>query len=79
MSRGWALPVTHRLLEVASLLAVSRGWALAVTRRLLAVASLVAECGLCGVQASAVVAHGLSCPVACGIFLDRESNPRPLH
>ena len=26
-----------------------------------------------------VVAHGLSCSTACGIFLDQGSNPRPLH
>ena len=25
------------------------------------------------------VAHGLSCSVACGIFLDQGSNPCPLH
>ena len=30
-------------------------------------------------QASVVVAHGLSCSVACGIFLDQGSNPCPLH
>ena len=28
---------------------------------------------------SAVVAHGLSCSIACGIFLDQGSNIRPLH
>ena len=28
---------------------------------------------------SVVVAHGLSCPVACGIFPDQGSNPCPLH
>ena len=28
---------------------------------------------------SAVVAHGPSCSVACGIFPDQGSNPRPLH
>ena len=28
---------------------------------------------------SAVVACGLSCPMACGIFLDQGSNPCPLH
>ena len=32
-----------------------------------------------GVWASAVVAHGLSCSVACGIFPDQRSNPCPLH
>ena len=28
---------------------------------------------------SAVVAHGLSCSAACGIFPDQGLNPRPLH
>ena len=28
---------------------------------------------------SVVVAHGLSCSVACGIFPDQDSNPCPLH
>ena len=28
---------------------------------------------------SAIVAHGLSCSVACGIFPDQGSNPCPLH
>ena len=28
---------------------------------------------------SVVVAHGPSCSVACGIFLDQGSNPCPLH
>ena len=32
-----------------------------------------------GTWASVVVAHGLSCSAACGIFLDRGSNPCPLH
>ena len=34
------------------------------------VASLVGEPGLWIAQASVAVAHGLSCPVACGSFLD---------
>ena len=29
--------------------------------------------------ASVVVAHGLSCPMACGIFPDQGLNPYPLH
>ena len=43
------------------------------------------ERGLSGVArglwsiVSAVVAHGLNCSVACGIFLDQGSNPRSLH
>jgi len=32
-----------------------------------------------GAWASVVVAHGLSCPMACGIFPDQGSNPYPLH
>ena len=32
-----------------------------------------------GAQASVVVMLGLSCPVACGIFLDQGSNPYTLH
>ena len=38
----------------------------------------------CGAQAlgckgSVVAAHGLSCPAACGLFLDQGSNRCPLH
>ena len=33
----------------------------------------------CGAWASVVVAHGLSCSVTCGVFLDQGSNPCPLH
>ena len=32
-----------------------------------------------GCVGSVVVAHRLSCPVACGIFLEQGSNPCPLH
>ena len=32
-----------------------------------------------GTWTSVVVAHGLGCSVACGIFLDQVSNPCPLH
>ena len=63
-----------------SLLAVSRGFSLVVMLRLLtAAASLVAEHGLQGTQASVVVAHGLSCSAACGIFPGQGSNSCPLH
>ena len=57
----------------------------AVRGLLIAVASLVEH----GLQArglqqpwrtgSVVVAQGLSCPAACGIFPDQGSNPCPLH
>ena len=32
-----------------------------------------------GTWASVVVARGLSCSMACGIFQDQDSNPCPLH
>ena len=32
-----------------------------------------------GTWASVVVARGLSCPMACGIFLEQGLNPHPLH
>ena len=57
---------------------------IAIHRLLIAVASLV-EHGLQACRAqqlwhvgSAVVAHGLSCSMACGILLDQGSNPCPL-
>ena len=59
---------------------------LAVPGLLDAVASVVAQQGLWSVRASVVAAHrlsshenGLSHPVACGLFPDWGSNPRPLH
>ena len=74
-----------------SLVAASRGCSpAAVCRLLVAVASLV-EHRLWGVRASVVMEHRLrsmgsvvmalwlSCPAACGIFSDQESNPCPLH
>ena len=62
----------------------------AVGGLLIAVASLVAELRLqarglnsCGLRALhcrlSNVVQGLSCPAACGIFLDQGSNPCPLH
>ena len=45
---------------------------------LTALASLIAEHGLQTVG-SVVVIHRLSCPLACGIFLDQGLNPCPLH
>ena len=46
--------------------------------RLLAVASRYGAQTLEPVG-SVLVAHGLSCTTACGIFLDQVSNPCPLH
>ena len=50
----------------------------AVRGLLIVVASLVAEHGLRS-AGSVVVAHGLSCSAACGIFPGQGSNPCPLH
>ena len=68
------------------------GLLLVVVRRLLiAVASLCCGTQTLGACASVVgargflsaglvvVAHGLSCSTACGIFLDQGLNPCPLH
>lgn len=46
---------------------------------LIAVASLTVEHGLQGAQASVVVVQGLTCLVARAVFLDKGSNPYPLH
>ena len=55
-----------------------RGYSLvAVLRLLIEVASLVAVHG--HMWASVVVAHRLSCPLACGIFPDQGLNMCPLH
>ena len=35
--------------------------------------------GIFAVVHSVVSGHGLSCPEACGIFLDQGSNSHPLH
>ena len=62
-----------------SLVAESGGYSLVLLHGLLtAVTSLVEEHRLQGMWASEVVAHGLSCPEALGIFLDEGSNPCPL-
>ena len=52
---------------------------LAVLGLLIEVTFLVVEPGLQGTWSSVVAAHGLSCPAACGIFRDQESNSRSLH
>ena len=48
-------------------------------RLLITGTSLVVTWGLKGTQASVVVALRLSCPMACGIFWEQESNLGPLH
>ena len=51
----------------------------AVCGLLIVLASLVVEHGLSGAGASVVLVHRLSCPKACGIFLDQGLNLCPLH
>ena len=46
---------------------------------LIAEAFLVAKHRLQARVGSVVVAHGLSCSTACGIFLEQELNLCPLH
>ena len=57
-----------------------RGLLFIVVRGLfIAVASLVCIAWALGAWASVIVAHGLSCSAACGIFPDQGSNLCPLH
>ena len=73
------------LLHSGFLWLCEQGLLFIVEHRLLTlVASLVAEHGLwgfgsCGYTGSVVVAHGLGCPSACGIFLDQGLNSCPLN
>ena len=63
-----------------SLAVESGGHSLAeVSGLLFVVASLAVVHRLWGTQASAVVAHSLSCSMACGIFLDQGFNLCFLH
>ena len=63
-----------------SLAGVSGGHSLVAMCRLLTeVASLVVEHRLSGSWASAVLGHGLSCIMACGIFQDQGLNSCSLH
>ena len=64
--------------------AFSSCWRAGATLRCGAQASHCGGFSCCGAQAlgaraSVVVARGLSCSAACGIFPDQGSNPCPLH
>ena len=59
-----------------SLVVARGGYSLAVVSRLLV--AVASRCGSRG-TGSVDVARGLSCPAACGIFLDQRSNTCPLH
>ena len=66
----------HRL----SLVVATGGYSLAVELWLLvAVDSVVAEYGIRTQAGSLFVAHRLSCPTACGLFLNQGWNSCPLH
>ena len=65
------------LIEVASLVAQHGLQALRL-QQFWCVDSVVVAFGL-QIAGLVVVAHGLSCSTACGIFPDQGSNPCPLH
>ena len=56
-----------------------RGLLFVAVCRLFTAVATHCRAGALGTWASVVVAHGLSCSVACGIFPDQGSNPCPLH
>ena len=64
---GYCLVVVHGLL--ISVASRCRAWALGLT------ASVVAALKLCSAGSTAVLHVGLSCSMACGIFLDQGLNP----
>ena len=76
VSGGYSLVAASGLLIAVTSLVVHRLWG----KR----ASVVATCALNSYgpwsleQGSVVEVQGISCPEACGIFLDQESNPCPL-
>ena len=61
-----------------SLVVGSGGYSLAVARRLLVAVASRCRAWALGVWASAVMGHGLSCSVVCGVLLDQGLNPWPL-
>ena len=75
--RGLLFVAVHRLLiAVASRCGA---WALGA-RASVVVARRLSSCGSQALECSSVVvAHGLSCSMACGIFPDQGSNLCPLH
>ena len=60
-------------------MAVNGDYAVVLAHGLLILAALLLWLVAVGPLGPAVVAHGLSCPTACGIFLDQGSNPCPLN
>ena len=70
----WVFIAAHGL----SLVAASRGYS-SLQCTGFSLRWLQLQLRLLGMRASVVVAHGLSCSAACGIFPDQASNPCPLH
>ena len=62
-----------------SLVVASRDYSLAAMCRLPLVVASPCRTWALGLMGSVIVAHGLSCSTACGLFLDQGSNPHPLH
>lgn len=71
------LHVIHFFLVMLGL--CRRVWAFSSCEWTFVTASLVVECGLEGVWALVVTAHGLSCSTAHGRFPDQGLNPCTLH
>ena len=74
---GFSLAVVHRLLFVVAALVKHRLWAHR-RQELHHVGSVVMAPRL-STTGSVLVARGISCPKACGIFLVQGWNPRLLH
>ena len=76
--RGLLFIVVHGLLIVVASLVAEHGLQAHRLQQLWLSGSLVVARGLQS-AGSVVVAHGLSCSTACGIFPDQGSNLCPLH
>ena len=78
LSKGYSLAVVHGLLTAAASLAVECGLQGARASGAAAVGSAVVALGLQSTGLG-VMAHGLSCSAACGIFPNQGSNLLLLH
>ena len=76
--QGLLFVAVHGFLIAGASLAVEHRLQVRGLQQLWHVGSVVVACRLQS-AGSAVVARGLSCSTACGIFLDQGSNPCPLH
>ena len=76
--RGLLFVAVHRLLIAVASLVAEHGLQAHGLQQLWHMGSAVVARGPQS-AGSVVVAHGLSCSAACGIFPDQGSNPCPLH